>query len=192
MRVLQSKCTGRVRGLGGAGRAILLLFTIDGAFGGGRYARSIVIYNRWRDFSSPVRRLAGAGRDILLYFTIYGARVVQSDHLKGNYLHDTLRLRRLKCISERQLPASYAAITSSKINSKRQLLARYAAITPSEMTSERQLSERYAAFTSSKATASAGPGARLHCILKYMARVVQSDHLKDNYLRAMLRLGRQK
>ena len=73
MRVLQSKYTGRVRGLGGAGREILLYFTIDGAIWGGPYADSIVIYNRWRDFCPSVRRLAGAGRDILLYFTIDGA-----------------------------------------------------------------------------------------------------------------------
>ena len=73
MRVLQSKYTGRVRGLGGAGREILLYFTIDGAIWGGPYADSIVIYNRWRDFCPSVRRLAGVGRDILLYFTIDGS-----------------------------------------------------------------------------------------------------------------------
>ena len=57
----------------GAGRLILLYFTIDGAIWGGPYADSIVIYNRWRDFCPSVRRLAGVGRDILLYFTTDGA-----------------------------------------------------------------------------------------------------------------------
>ena len=40
VRVVQSKYTGRVRRLGGAGHDILLYFAIDGAIGGGPYAPS--------------------------------------------------------------------------------------------------------------------------------------------------------
>ena len=101
-------------------------------------------------------------------------------------------IRASKVISEGKLSACYAAIRASKVISETQLSARYAAIRASKVTSERQLSARYAVITSSKATASAGPGARLYCILQYVARVVRSDHLKGSYLPAMRRLRRPK
>ena len=59
--------------------------------------------------------------------------VIQTDHMEGNSLHAMLGLHRAEQPLEKQLPARYAAITSSRVTTERQVPACYAAITSSKM-----------------------------------------------------------
>ena len=93
--------------------------------------------------------------------------VIQTDHMEGNSLHAMLGLHRAEQPLEKQLPARYAAITSSRVTTERQVPACYAAITASKMTT----------------------GEAALCML-WWDYGVENDHFRGSTLHAMLGFGR--